>query len=226
MAGPGPARREAPRSQGHCRWRRADQGPGREGAAQAHRRRDDAADVAAAGARWLAHLEVIGRRRSTLMDYESAARIHLVSFFGGRPIGEITADDVEAFMQAKRAEGRSPKSVRNWLGVLHCLLSYAERRDWIASNVCRKVDFPRIEERDADIRFISPEGVEALLRAIDLEHEWGPTEHALYLTAAMTGLRQGELLALRWRDVDWLAGRVRVRRNFAASLRVAAAPAR
>jgi integrase len=42
--------------------------------------------------------------------------------------------------------------------------------------------------------------VEALLRAVDLEHEWWSTEHALCLTAAMTGLRQGELLALRWRD--------------------------
>jgi integrase len=37
---------------------------------------------------------------------------------------------------------------------------------------------------------------------------------ALILTAAMTGLRQGELLALRWRDVDWISGRVRVRKNF------------
>ena len=39
-------------------------------------------------------------------------------------------------------------------------------------------------------------------------------ERALYLTAAMTGMRQGELLALRWMDVDWVARRVRVRRNF------------
>jgi integrase len=37
---------------------------------------------------------------------------------------------------------------------------------------------------------------------------------ACYLTAAMTGLRQGELLALRWRDVDWAAGRLRVRRSY------------
>jgi integrase len=36
----------------------------------------------------------------------------------------------------------------------------------------------------------------------------------MYLTAAMTGMRQGELLALRWRDIDWGAHRVRVRRNF------------
>ncbi|HMJ32629.1 MAG TPA: hypothetical protein VK501_01835 [Baekduia sp.] len=106
-------------------------------------------DIAQAGERWLAHLEAIGRRRSTLMDYESAVRIHLVPFFGPRPIGKIVAADVERFMVVKRREGRSAKSVRNWLGVLHSLLSYAEKRDWIPSNPCRKVDFPRIEETDA-----------------------------------------------------------------------------
>lgn len=39
-------------------------------------------------------------------------------------------------------------------------------------------------------------------------------ERTLYLTASMTGLRQGELLGLRWRDVDWLAGKVRVHRAY------------
>jgi integrase len=42
----------------------------------------------------------------------------------------------------------------------------------------------------------------------------GAVERVLYLTAAMTGLRQGELLGLRWRDVDWLSGRLRVRQSF------------
>jgi integrase len=43
---------------------------------------------------------------------------------------------------------------------------------------------------------------------------FGRLDRVLYLTAAMTGLRQGELLALRWRDVDWAAGRLRVRQNY------------
>lgn len=47
-----------------------------------------------------------------------------------------------------------------------------------------------------------------------LADELSRVERVLYLTAAMTGMRQGELLALRWMDVDWLAHRVRVRRNF------------
>ena len=46
------------------------------------------------------------------------------------------------------------------------------------------------------------------------DNELGRTLRVLYLTAAMTGLRQGELLALRWRDIDWTAARVRVRRNW------------
>ena len=39
-------------------------------------------------------------------------------------------------------------------------------------------------------------------------------DRAFYLTAIMAGLRHGELIALRWRDVDWLAGRIRVRQNY------------
>ena len=49
--------------------------------------------LADAARRWLDHLEARGRRRSTLMDYESAVRVHLVPFFGERPMDRITADD-------------------------------------------------------------------------------------------------------------------------------------
>ena len=43
---------------------------------------------------------------------------------------------------------------------------------------------------------------------------WQQSDRAMFLAAAMSGLRQGELLALRWRDVDWPAGRIRVRQNY------------
>ena len=69
-------------------------------------------------------------------------------------------------------------------------------------------------QADPDIRFLTSEELEALLRAVPLDGVLGPTDHALYMIAAMTGLRQGELVALRWRDIDWPAGVVRVRRNY------------
>ena len=70
--------------------------------------------VAEAGRRHLEHLAALGRKRSTLMDYESALRVHLAPYFAGRVIDRLTADDVEHFMAAKRREGRAPKSIRNY----------------------------------------------------------------------------------------------------------------
>jgi integrase len=116
-------------------------------------------------------------------------------------------------MAAKLQAGLAPKSVRNYLGLLHSLFEYAERRDWAPGNPCRLVDRPGEEEADSDIRFLSDEELDALLRAVP-ETGVGRLDRVLYLTAATTGLRQAELLGLRWRDVDWPAARVRVRQSF------------
>jgi integrase len=63
------------------------------------------------------------------------------------------------------------------------------------------------------VRFLTSEEVDLLIDAVPDDH-LGPTDRVLYLTAACTGLRQGELVALRWRDVDWSADLIRVRRNY------------
>jgi integrase len=75
------------------------------------------------------------------------------------------------------------------------------------------VEKPAVAETDPDVRFLETEEVEALLRAVP-DDPLGHVERVMYLTAAMTGMRQGELFALRWRGVDWTARRIRVRRNF------------
>jgi len=109
--------------------------------------------------------------------------------------------------------GRSPKTTLNALGVLHSIFEYARREGWVAANPCTLVAKPRVQSSNPDIRFLEPEEIEALLRGVP-DDDLGRVERRMYLTAAMTGMRQGELLALRWRDVDWPARRVRVRRNF------------
>jgi hypothetical protein len=74
--------------------------------------------VAEAGRRLIAHLGELGRKRSTLAAYESCLRVHLVPFFGSRPLHRITRDDVEAFIAAKAGDGLAPKSILNYLGTL------------------------------------------------------------------------------------------------------------
>ena len=169
--------------------------------------------VAGAGARHLAHLEALGRKRSTLMDYESYLRVHLAPFFGDLPLDRIERDDVEDFIAEKKASGLATKSVLNYLGLLHAIFEHAQRRGWARANPCKQVDKPPAGEGDPDIRFLDDAELEALLRAVP-EEGIGLTDRALYLAAAMSGLRQGELVALRWRDVDWPARRIRVRQNY------------
>jgi integrase len=166
-----------------------------------------------AGVRLIAHLKALGRKRSTTMSYESYLEVHLTPFFADRALAKITASDVEMFMAVCRDNGQSVKSTLNYIGLLHGIFEFAIRRKWMTTNPCKLVDKPEKADADADVRFLDQTELDALLAAAP-DDDLGRVEKVMYLAAAMTGMRQGELLALRWMDVDWLAHRVRIRRNY------------
>jgi integrase len=169
--------------------------------------------VGDAGRRLLDHLAALGRKRSTLEEYESYLRVHLAPHFGEQAIAEIGRDDVEGLIAAKAGEGKAPKSITNYLGLLHSIFGFAEKRGLLTGNPVALVDKPGRAESDADIRYLDDTELAALVAAVPSDRRGG-TERVLYVTAAMTGLRQGELLGLRWRDIDWASARVRVRQSF------------
>jgi integrase len=171
--------------------------------------------VEEAGAAYVEHLEhVMERKRTTLQDYRGYLRRHLAPFFGVRTLDRIDANQVTAYLLAKRREGLHSKTVQNHLNFLNGLFRFAIKRGWATANPVALVDRPK-SSRSAHrrIRFLQPEELEAVLRAVPAD-ELGAVERPLYLTAAMTGLRQGELIGLRWVDVDWPARRVRMADNY------------
>jgi integrase len=95
---------------------------------------------------------------------------------------------------------------------LHGLMHWSVKRGWARSNPVASVDRPPVEGSDPDVRFLTLDEVEAVIREVP-DDVLGPTDRVLYLAAAMTGARQGELVALRWRDIDWAAAKVRIRRK-------------
>jgi integrase len=163
--------------------------------------------------RYLAHKETIGLRRSTVRDYASHLRVHLIPFFGRRSLDAVTPIEIEAFIRAKLREGKSRKTVDDLVGLLSAMYRYAVKRGHARLNPVELADRPRQTKSDADIRYLTIEELEALLRAVP-DDELGRMERTLYLTAAMTGMRRGECVALRWRDVDWTTGLIRVRRSY------------
>ncbi len=169
--------------------------------------------VSEAADRLLERLEAMGRKHSTLRAYRSKLTAQIKPKMGDRPIARVTRDEVEAFVSGCLNGGLSAKYTTNCLGLLHSIFELGVRNGWATANPCRYVDAPRSVEVDTAIRFLDQAEVEALLSAVpDGDH--GRVQRVLYLAAVMTGMRQGELLALRWRDVDWSAQRVRVSRNY------------
>jgi integrase len=166
-----------------------------------------------AGRRYLRRLELLGRKATTRAGYDSYLRIQLVPFFGDKALDAVTPSDVQAFMSKALRDGRSPKSVHNFVTFLHAIFAFGEREGWTTHNPVRLVEKPSMTATDPDIRFLTREELERLVAKVPAG-EFGNTDRVLYLAAAMTGARQGELRALRWRDIDWSAMRVRIRRNY------------
>ena len=164
------------------------------------------ATFAEAATEWLRYIEHDRKRKpSTVEGYASIVRPQLLPTFGAMAIESITPAAIERWLASlEQASSSRTKS----LVLLHGIFQRARKVWGLAVNPVADVEKPPLE-RSGDIEVFSPEEVWALVRAAGSERDG-----ALYLTAAFTGLRMGELLALRWRDIDWTAGRIRVRRNF------------
>lgn len=170
-------------------------------------------NVLEAGEQLIAKLGALGRKPTTLSTYRSLLRTHLRRLTPEH-LDRVQRRDVERLITIMRADGTGPKTTRNAITLLSSIFDLGKRNGWCAENPCAGVDLPTLND-NTDIRFLDHEELEALLRAIDPSQEpFASTDRALFLIAAMTGLRQGELLALRWRDVDWPASRLRVRQNY------------
>lgn len=139
---------------------------------------------------------------------ESIIRVQLIPRIGRIGLSRLRSQQVQHMLTEMLDAGLSPKTVRNVHGVLHTALERAVEQDRIAENPASKprVRLPRRTSRE--MTTLDADQVRAVLTAAR-EDELG----ALWILMLTTGARQGELLALRWRDVDLDASRMSIVAN-------------
>jgi integrase len=160
------------------------------------------ADAAAEWLRWAEHDRAC--KPSTLTDYRhTARRIE-------RDLGHLRLEDVtpELLERWRATLDVSNRTVIKYLVVLHGIFRRAMKVWGLTRNPAAAVERPRVRASD-DIDAFSVEEVHALVRGA-----LSKPDAVLYLTAAFTGLRLGELLSLRWGDVDYAGEAIRVRRSY------------
>jgi len=142
----------------------------------------------------------------TYEQYQRQVRVHIVPSLGQVKLRSLNPELVQDLYDSKIAAGLKPASVRYIHTVLHNALEHAHKRRLIPENVASKTDPPKV--RPPEIQPLDAEQTRKLLDAAHTE-----PQGSLYVVAVTSGLRIGELLALRWTDVDLEQGVMRVSRT-------------
>ena len=154
---------------------------------------------------WLEDTQKHGIRPRAYEKYESVVRLHINPVLGRHFLHKLTPQHIQAFFKKKLDEGLAPKSIEVFRTVLHKALDAAVSWGLIARNVCDVVSAPRVEEYEPVM--LTVEQVRSLQKAMQ-----GHRLEALYILALATAMRRGEIMALKWQDIDFKKSVLYVRR--------------
>lgn len=152
--------------------------------------------------RWLRDVARPNVRPSTFRRYKDLTEKHIAPSLGRIPLERLTPADVRQLLNAKGAT-LAPRTVHHLRAVLRTALHQAERDGLVTRNAAALAESPRVERQE--MKAFTPDQARAFRAAVK-----GDPDEALYLVTLDAGLRQGEVLGLRWEDVDLAAGVIRV----------------
>lgn len=161
-------------------------------------------------------LQVSGndRKEKTVQFYEGTTKI-IKAFFSGYALQDITAMDIEKYLVYLRTEykGRfgkplAPKTIHHHYGTLNLIFGYAEKQELISKNPMAKVDAPKKKRKAVDA--MTPEQAKEFFKAI----ESCPLDfHCMLYLLITTGIRRGECIGLKWKDIDEKAAVLSIERS-------------
>jgi integrase len=154
---------------------------------------------------------------SACRSYDEALRVHVLPSLGAINLGDVQRRHVQRLVDDLHAAKAAPSSIRNALMPLRVIYRRALRDGLVAVNPCDGLDLPAVRGRRD--RIVAPEHAAALIAALPEVRD-----RAVWATAFYAGLRRGEMMALRFRDLDLAGGSIQVERSYDRGERVFVEP--
>lgn len=146
--------------------------------------------------RWLEECERLDLSPTTLSTYRSQIEGTIRPALGKVALNRLTAKNLDDLYGALKKKNRSAKTIRNYHGIISSALHQAVRWGWVRENVAEHAKPPRLAQQ----RVKAP-AVDVVRQIITKAEERDPRLAPLFMLGALTGMRRGELCALRWTDV-------------------------
>lgn len=155
---------------------------------------------------WLEHVVRHNRRPATYALYEMNVRLYLAPGLGTRRLNRLSVAAVQMFLNQRLEKGDSVRKVQIMRTVLSAALSRAVREELIPRNVARLVELPQWQR--GSIRPWTADEAKQFLAVAQPD-----PLYAAFVLLILYGLRRGEVLGLRWADIDFEAGTIQVRQQ-------------
>ena len=152
---------------------------------------------------WLWEYKQNSVKPKTFDQYETIIRTHIVPNIGGIRLVDLKASHVQGIINEMHENGLSRRTIEIMKIILHAAIAQAKKNKLVNENVCENVVLPR--KMPKHIRVLNVEEQNALINALDKSYIGRGLLFALY-----TGMRRGEVLALKWSDLDESEGTISV----------------
>ncbi len=155
---------------------------------------------------WLEEIHKPTLRLGSYIRYRTRVNKHILPTLGHLQLQKLTADHIRMLYAQKTREGLAPATIRTIHSVLHKALEDALRADYVHRNVCDLVSPPRLTRRESHA--LTHDQAQKLLNTAK-----GHRIEVLLAVALATGMREGELLSLRWSDIDFANSSLSIQRT-------------
>jgi integrase len=157
---------------------------------------------------WLEECERMDLSPTTLRTYRSQIERTIRPSLGKVNLNRLTAKNLDALYGSLKEAGKSPKTIRNHHAIISAALHQGVRWGWVRTNVAEMAKPPRVSQKR-----VSAPSLEVVRDVIEAAERRDRRLAPLLMLAALTGMRRGEVCALRWSDVDLDAGTLNISRS-------------